>query len=284
MYSDLIFIQQLTPEAPMELSLSIVIVTYNCEKIADTFFKELIFSLQGYRKVEILVHDNGSTDNTALTLKRYEQNLDITFGENIGFAAANNCLLEQIKYKNILLLNPDVFGFTNDFWASLYKAWDHQNPLFIKLKNQDLSYQDSVAEFISFKRMLKSMAGLAESYKDTDHQISVDAGIMAFMLITSSCLEKVGFLNESYFMYSEDVDWCYRAIKAGFKNRYDPTLELIHLGGASAKARWSEQSIMAKKYKAEYHFIDLNYKGLNRLLLLAITDMKFKKSEKRKNL
>jgi len=258
----------------MKLSLSIVVITYNCEPFIKRFLDDLLKSLENFTHFEILLHDNDSKDRTKQILEAYDTRIALYNNANIGFSKANNFLIQKSKFKNILLLNPDVFGFSSTFWTSLYDRWDFTNPLFIKLINEDGSYQDTIADFISIKRMVLSLLRLKPDYNRLNTQTSIEASIMAFLLITKECLCKVGLLNESFFMYSEDIEWCYRARKAGYDNRYEPELQLTHMGGASSKSQWDHTTIMKKKYLAESKFIQMHYRGINKIILTVINYLK----------
>ncbi len=253
----------------MNLNLSIVIVTYNCEGFISKMLDELILSLNNFEGYEILLMDNNSTDLTLLELKDKEGVVVIDNFVNNGFAKANNMLISLAKYDNILLLNPDVFGFSNSFWVSLMDRWDHINPLVICLLNKDLTYQDCVGGFVSFKRIFFNFF-CKRKYSRITSPIIVEMGIMAFFLVSKSCLNSVGLISEDYHMYCEDMDWCFRAHKKGFPIIYDPTLSLIHWGGASSKTKWKEYEIKKIKYLTERIFIKKHYSFLhgNTLLLL----------------
>lgn len=234
---------------------------------------ELLDSLIHFVDYEILLLDNYSTDNTQLDLLEFQSKISISFSnENHGFAKANNILIKKAKYDNILLLNPDVFGFTCDFWDRLYKEWDKTNPMFIKLVNEDGSFQDCVGDIVSFHRIFSRFGKI--SYAQLDKTTEVGMGIMAFMITTRRTFDEVGFISEDYYMYSEDMDWCYRAKLAGYKVLYNPNLQLVHVGGASASTIWKRNSTYLRKYVSERIFIKKYYCGIHRYSLLLINFVK----------
>jgi len=258
------------------IKLSVIVVTYNCEAFLQKFVDELTCSLKDFSDVELLFIDNNSTDKTIAILNEYPQ-LKITASSvNLGFAKANNVLIRQAQYNNILLVNPDVFGFTKNFWLQLFQEWDHLNPLVIKLKNEDGSFQDCVGQVTSIKRMLNSVFKKVDYGKITT-TTEVEMGIMAFMLITTECFQAVGLICEDYPIYAEDMDWCYRACKKGYKIRYHPALSLTHIGGGSAITRWKGNESLKVKYKAERIFIKKHYKGLYRSSMLLVNSIKLLK-------
>ena len=255
------------------LNLSIIIVTYNCAAFIKEMLKELVSSLIDFLDYEILIMDNNSSDDTHLLLQVYNRQASIFDSKsNLGFAKANNILIQKAKYDNILLLNPDVFGFSPTFWNNLFAEWDYINPMFIKLLNKDGSFQDCIGEVVSFQRILSRFHG--SSYGELNKITEVGMGIMAFMITTKSSFKNVGLISEDYYMYSEDMDWCYRAKLKGYKVLYDPKIHLTHIGGASASTVWKISSTALRKYQSERIFIRKYYHGLYKFSLLFINHIK----------
>lgn len=255
------------------LNLSIIIVTYNCAAFIKEMLDDLLSSLAYFIDYEILIMDNNSSDNTYLYLQRYKKQAFIFESRtNYGFAKANNILIQKAKRDNILLLNPDVFGFSPTFWDNLFVEWDHINPMFIKLLNKDGSFQDCVGEVVSLHRIFSRLHRI--SYEQLNKITEVGMGIMAFMITTKSSFEDIGLISEDYYMYSEDMDWCYRAKLKGYRVCYNPNIHLVHIGGASASTIWKRNSSFLKKYQSERIFIKKYYHGLYKYTLLLINNIK----------
>ena len=255
------------------LNLSIIIVTYNCSTFIKRMLDELLESLALFRDYEILLLDNNSSDRTVSILLKYQNCISLYLSrENYGFAKANNILIQKARYDSILLLNPDVFGFSPTFWNNLFIEWDHINPMFIKLLNEDGSFQDCIGEVVSFHRILSRFHRI--SYEKLDKITEVGMGIMAFMITSKSSFKNVGLISEDYYMYSEDMDWCYRAKLKGYKVLYDPKIHLTHIGGASASTVWKISSTALRKYQSERIFIRKYYHGLYKFSLLFINHIK----------
>ncbi len=247
------------------LNLSVVIVTWNCDNFIERFMNELKLSLEYFQGYEILIYDNASIDTTVEKLKSYD--VDILVSDtNDGFAIANNKLISIAKYNNIVLLNPDVFGFTPAFWQELLARWDNASPLFIRLLNEDGSFQNCVGDVLSLKRYARKIIGRVD-FAAIDERCTVGMGIMAFMLTSKECLNNVGLLDEGFHMYSEDMDWCYRASRCGYQIIYEPKLTLFHLGGGSAAKRWDPLPAKLAKIKAERLFVLRHYCGITRFTL-----------------
>lgn len=255
----------------MNIDLSILVVTYNCETFIQRFHRELLTSLAGHTGWEVMYFDNSPNQQTAALLRGFEGTHEV-YGDarNLGFSFGNNRLLEKARKKYILLLNPDVFDFTPEFWETLTTRADPDSVRFIKLLNQDGSFQDCIGEVSSFSRAF----GRSIDYSSVEQPIEVGMGIMAFMLASRKVFDRVGLLDESYPLYAEDMDWCYRATQAGVRIIYDPILSLTHVGGASATTRWGARASRRRKYEAERIFINSHYIGFHRVAMLGLNSVK----------
>ena len=256
------------------LSLSICVVTFESRNVVERFMVELLSSLEGHHNYEILVYDN-SISNEVVSLfveKKWLSKAVVKFTSdksNQGFSYANNQLILRAQYERVLLLNPDVFSLKFNVWTSILERYQPGTTMFVRLLNADGSFQDCIGEPPSLKRLFSN-----KNYAEIDSSSEIENGIMAFMLTDKNVLAKVGLLDCGYPLYCEDIDWCYRSYKHGMKILYEPSIELIHLGGASANAKWKEMVILRKKYFAERIFINKHCVGLNRLLLLVLNFVK----------
>lgn len=258
------------------MELSFVVVTYNCSLYIERFLTELLSSLSPFHNFEILINDNDSKDNTFELCDTFasvdSNNIRLFRSDNVGFAKANNKLIKEAIYDNILLLNPDVFGFKNEFWEEVFTFWDRVNPLFVRLYNEDGTIQSTVGDEISVTRAVKSVFSLYTdpSFNQQNRLIEVQSGIMAFVFLSRKSLDDVGTISESYNMYGEDHDWFIRARKKGYNPSYYTKSCLIHIGGASAKTRWKKSEELKIKEKAQILLIRKNFKGWQKLSLLLI--------------
>jgi GT2 family glycosyltransferase len=263
----------------MKLNLSIIVVTYNCSNYIERFLNELLDSLSSYQDYEVLLNDNMSTDITYELCKKYSKEqypfLVLSNSDNIGFAKANNMLIDNSKFDNLLLLNPDVFGFDPEFWSKLFALWDRHNPTTIKLLNEDLSVQENVGDELSIWRRLKRISLQSKNYALSNHTIEVESGIMAFLLVSKQCFLEVGLLSENYFMYAEDHDWFFRARRNGYKFIFEPSLKLIHTGGGSAISKWTSVELKQVKLDMEALFIKNHFYGVQKFLLLLINRIQY---------
>ncbi|MFZ3484841.1 glycosyltransferase family 2 protein [Sphingomonas sp. 3-13AW] len=250
------------------LNLTICVVLYRSAEISRRFAGEISASLQGYSDWEIIFYDNSPTDELAdlATFGTYRHD-----PRNLGFSFANNQAILSARYTNIALINPDVFGFSADFWDRLARqALGRSDVRFVKLLNEDGSHQDCVGEVSSLSRAWRSPV----DYASLTTEQPIGMGIMAFMLTTREIFARVGLLDCDYPLYAEDMDWCFRANRSGIAVLYDPTFVLTHLGGASANDRWATYQSLRRKYAAEQVFIDKHYRGLEWLGMRALNKIK----------
>ena len=225
--------------------LSIVIVNLNN--------KDLILDcIESIRKegsrldLEILITDNGSTDGSVSALRKIQDpNLKIQIIENkgnFGYAKANNQGIQKARGKYLLLLNSDTIVKKEALGKLLRFA--RQTPdvgvVGPKLLNIDGSLQPSCFNFPTIKNAIKEYwlgeKGLFEKFAPSGNKPSnVDAVVGAAFLISPKALRKVGMLDERYFAYFEDIDYCRQTWKTGLKVYYLPTSEIIHYHGATFK-------------------------------------------------
>lgn len=234
------------------IDISIVIVnwntcelTYNCIQSIKKYVHGLTY--------EILVSDNGSEDGSLEMLRAEPDIVLIENNANLGFAIANNIGLRQAKGRYLLLLNSDTLVHDEGLLPSLtyMDAHPEVGMLGCRLLNGDGSLQLSCARFpdlltpvfrklffekIAIKITGNKNIGFASIYSEEHHfrNFSPDWMIGAFMLIKREAYEKVGGLDEAYFMYSEDMDWCYRFRQAGWELAYLGNTTVTHFGGGSS--------------------------------------------------
>ena len=250
------------------LDLTICVVLYRSTDVSRRFAREIAASLEGFTDWELIFYDNSPTSELADLAAYGTYRHD---ARNLGFSFANNQAILSGRYANIALINPDVFGFTHDFWDRLAVAAIGQPDVrFIKLLNEDGSHQDCVGEISSLSRALRSQP----DYSVITAVQPIGMGIMAFMLTTRDIFARVGLLDCEYPLYAEDMDWCARAHRHGIPVVYDPRFSLTHLGGASAGDRWAVKQSQKRKYLAERIFIDKHFHGVRWLAMRAANKVK----------
>jgi len=199
---------------------------------------------------EVIVVDNSSSDRSIIKAKqvvgerinkprvRFVQN-----DTNVGFAAANNIGIERVEQlegkPHILLLNPDT-EVRSGMIKSLIGLLDRNSRVGIvgpKLVNQDGTLQQSVRHFPTAREMVMYMLklGVLVKQEDIDYQEEqlVDQVMGASFLIRNIAMAEVGKLDEGYFVWFEEVDYCRRAQEKGWEVWYTPQAECVHMGGVS---------------------------------------------------
>jgi GT2 family glycosyltransferase len=225
------------------IDLSVLIVTYNSEKVVRACLESVFNSIQGIT-VEVILVDNNSQDRTAelverefswVTLMRSPRNLGFAAGNEVGFRAARG--------KVICLVNPDtVITDRNTFTAALAILGERPDVgiATCRLCNPDGSVQDSVRNFphpINFVvrglRLENLFPRMKQKYilqsLPSDRITEIDWCIGAFLLLKREMIEQIGFLDTRYFMYYEDADICARAWKFGWKVVYVPGITVTHV-------------------------------------------------------
>jgi hypothetical protein len=243
------------------MDLSIIIVNYNTKNLLAESLQS-IYSKKHKIEFETFVVDNCSTDGSAYTIESiYPQVIFLPQKENLGFAKANNIAIQQAKGRYILLLNPDTVVLDNcldlmvdfmdrnpDVGAAGCKVVLPDGSLDLACKRSFPTPENSFYHALGLAKLFPKSRRFGQynlTYLDENETHEVDCLVGAFMMVRREVIEQVGLLDEKYFMYGEDIDWCYRIKKAGWRIVYYPGAKIIHYKGASSKK---------KKWKTIYEF------------------------------
>jgi GT2 family glycosyltransferase len=256
------------------MDLSIVIVNYNTAELTNKAISSIV-ETHPKVKYEIIVIDNASSRGFKTTRK---VNL-IENNENLGFAKANNQGIEVAKGEYILLLNSDTIAKKGAIDALYNFAKENKEAGVVgaRLLNTDGSIQSSVFRFPTVTRAIRQYflgeKSLLDKYAPQGIiPVEVDAVVGAAFLITPSALAKLKKLNEKYFMYFEDLDYCRSVKRVGLKVYYLPSAEIVHIHGASG----GKTSYLVKASKV-YHGVIGHY-ILNTVLWIGQKWQKFLKT------
>lgn len=285
--------------------LTISIVNYNagnflvnCLKSLDKVKDELDF--------DVYVVDNASSDESIKNVKKLFPKFNyIENKENLGFGKAHNLVLRKAKTPYVLTLNPDC-EVPSGTLSFMVKFMDENFDVGLSTckvikGNGDLDiashrgFPTPKASFYYF--FLKNDKYYHLTDRDMEKPHEIDAAVGAFMLIRKSALDKVGFFDEDYFLYAEDIDLCFRIKKAGYKIMYVPDVDVKHIKGISSgiKKESSSDSLATNETReksTEYfydtmkifykkHYAKSYPKVFNNFVYFGI-DMKKKKSLKKK--
>jgi N-acetylglucosaminyl-diphospho-decaprenol L-rhamnosyltransferase len=245
-------------EAPPELE--VVIVSHGAEALLRRCLASLRAHPPRTATMRVSVVDSGSTDGTPDMVAREFPEFHLERRANIGFSAANNLVLRESRAAAVLLLNPDteVYDGTLDTCLARLAADPAIGMVGAKLVREDggldhaakRSFPTPLAALAHFTGIGRG-AGAGESlsqYRAThlgeDDAGEVDAVNGAFMLCRAAAVARVGLLDEGYWLYMEDLDWCHRFWDAGWKVFYEPGAVALHVkGGSSARRRAPKQEI-----------------------------------------
>lgn len=234
-----------------KINLSVVLVNYNA---GDFLVKCLrsVYLAKDTLNLDVWVVDNASEDESIRLAKQEFPDVSyIRNKENLGFGAANNQALKQIKNEYILILNPDTevekdtLAFMVNFMeghpdvgAATSKALKSDGAL-------DLAYHRGFptpwASFLYYFLGNDSLYHLTNRDMSKMHEVDAISG--SFFLTRKSVLDKVGLFDEDYWMYAEDLDLSFRIKKAGFKIMYVPEVSVVHLKGVSSGLKEHSQEI-----------------------------------------
>jgi len=240
--------------------LEVVIVSHGAEALLRNCLRSLREHPPAAAEMRVTVVDSGSPDGTPEMVAREFPAVRLARHGNIGFSAANNLVLRESEAAALLLLNPDteVRAGTLDAALARLAAEPRIGMVGVKLvlESGELdhackrSFPTPLAALAHFTGVGRGAgaAGSLSQYRAThlgdDEPGEVDAVNGAFMLCRGEAVREVGLLDEGYWLYMEDLDWCHRFWDAGWKVFYEPAGVALHVkGGSSAGRRAPRQEI-----------------------------------------
>lgn len=229
------------------LDLSIIILNFNTKELTLKCL-ESIFKAKINANFEVIVVDNHSADDSVKEIKTHFPKVKIITSDiNRGFAGGNNLALSQVKSEFSLLLNSDTEVEVGSIDSLISEARKFQFGITsCKLKNLDGSFQPNAGQLPTLMPVFFWLSGLddilkqvsilsyqerSSNYYSGTREVGWVSG--AVMLINNEVCKKIGFLDDKIFMYGEDVEFCLKARRAGFKVGWTETAEITHLGGGS---------------------------------------------------
>jgi GT2 family glycosyltransferase len=275
------------------VDLSIICVNWN----SVGYLRQCISSIYQWThgiSFEIIVVDNASPEANIDSLTQHFPDIRIIKSNiNLGFAGANNLGVKHSTAECILFLNPDtrLIGPAINVMLWNFQSLPHVGIVGCKLLNSDLSVQTS--SIMKFPRILNSLMqveylrlrwpklwGIDPLFSASVQPAKVEAISGACMLIKREVFNAVGMFSTAYFMYSEDIDLCYKLVRAGFINYYVGQASIVHYGGKSSAPEWQT----VRKTEAELKFCNEHYghlyggmyrlavilSALARLILIAV--------------
>jgi GT2 family glycosyltransferase len=236
----------------VSVDVSVIIVSWNTRGLLEDCLRSVYEETRSI-ECEVIVVDNGSSDGSVeMVRRRFPQATLVANRINRGFAAANNQGMAAAVGRYFLLLNSDTKILDRAIEKTVAFADLHPDAAVTgcRVLNPDRSLQPTCFMFPSLLNWLLLSSYLPRVFprnrffgreqmtwwqRNDAREVDVVTG--CFMLVRRDAIAQVGTMDERFFMYAEETDWCYRMSRAGWKRRFMPEAEIIHVGGASA-AKW----------------------------------------------
>jgi N-acetylglucosaminyl-diphospho-decaprenol L-rhamnosyltransferase len=214
--------------------------------------------LQSLTGTETVVVDHGSTDGTVEVVRHHYPDVLLLEQENRALGAGWNRGIAETSGDYVLIFNPDAWLEPGALEALVALAERREDAAVVapRLRNPDGSLQRSVRGFPTAWRIateyffLRKLAPRSETLNAFyaggfahDEERDVDWVMGACLLVRRRAIEDVGGLDESFFLFSEETDWCYRFARAGWKTVFTPTAECVHVGAATHGGRMFRENV-----------------------------------------
>lgn len=248
-------------------SLSIVIVNWNTREMLRECLQS-VFMTTGALDFEVIVVDNASEDGSVAMVKAdFPQAHLICNTENRGFAAANNQGFAVSAGEHILLLNSDTIVHEDVLEKSV--EWLDTHPdvgaMGCRVLNTDGSVQKTCSMYPSLLNQFLLTSGLSKLswprffsryqmdgwQRDDEREVEVISG--CYLLVRKTVIDEVGVLDESFFFFGEETDWCKRMRDAGWVLMFAPVGEITHHGGGSVKSLNDKRDVMLSEAIIRLH-------------------------------
>ncbi|MEX2007355.1 MAG: glycosyltransferase family 2 protein [Candidatus Levyibacteriota bacterium] len=263
--------------------ISLIILTYNSQNYIGRLLKSLGAK---YRheidngKLEIIVVDNNSSDKTLSVVKDFEEVRVVENGDNFGFAKGINLGSKKAKGRYLLFVNPDSEFLSGDVFSFVQKFKDEKVAVVGgKILHTNGKKELSAGKFYNFWRVLLLSLGLEENLRvrfsgEKDKFVDFVSG--GFMMVRRDVWEKLGGFDEKFFMYLEDMEFCYRVKKHKLKVMFSPAATIQHVGQASSDRSFAIANIYKgllyfhKKHKGRFSYSFTKILLIVKALLLVI--------------
>lgn len=246
-------------EASDDVEVSVVVVNWNTRALLEQTLRTL-YEHPGSGALQVIVVDNGSTDGSAAMVRsRWPDVTLVELPRNVGLTAGNNIGFRHTRGRYVLLLNSDVVVLPTTV-AGLVDCLDRRPDAGCagaRHLNADGSLQRSIdrfpgllADLLSYSELYRLpwvTRNLARRYPwwgDHDRELEVGWVNGACLMVRREVLEQVGGLDEDFFIYGEELDWCYRMWQAGWTVVFTPAAEVVHLGGQAMDAASADRVVL----------------------------------------
>ncbi len=259
--------------------VSAIVVTFNAMPWIEP-------CLESVRGCELIVVDNGSSDGTVELVRERFPEARVIEQENRGLGAGWNAGMRAASGKWLFFLNADAW-VVGDGVAKLVEALEKDPKTAVagpRLRNENGTLQRSVRGFPTLwrlateyfflrklgprTRMLNAFYGAGFRH---DRELEAEFLMGAALAVRPQAVAEIGGLDERFFLFSEEVDWCYRFRQAGWKILFTPAAEVVHVGGASHGGRYFREQVQGHLLFLEKHRGVRSARAARRLLALALT-------------
>jgi len=278
--------------------ISICMVSFNAADYLENCLRSLYENAPG-RSFEVVIVDNASSDDSVKIIReRFPSVRLIRNSENTGFVKANNAAIRASKGRYVLCLNTDtaVLPDALDALCKFMESHPEAGACGPRLLNVDHTTQHQckrgfptvptvLAYYLRLHKLFPQNRFFGHyllTYLDENLINEVESLSGAAMMVRRSVIETVGMMDEDYFMYMDDIDWCYRIKQARWKVYYVPDAQILHFGGRSTRKVvykslvhfYKSQAIFYRKHYAVYHYGLINscvYAGISMLMFAGLT-------------
>lgn len=270
------------------MDVSIIIVAWNVRNFLHDCLESIYEETKGI-EFEVIYVDNASKDGSVeMVEKNFPKVKTIQNTRNKGFAVANNQAIEEAKGRYVLLLNSDTVILDDAIAKTIEFADAHPEAAVVgcKVLNPDKTLQPTCFMFPSILNMLLSASYLYKLFPksrffgrermtwwDRSDAREVDVVTGCYILIRKKAIEKVGIMDERFFIYTDETDWCYRFKKNGWKVLFVPEPEIIHYGGQTTKQMMREFKLQL--FGSKLIFVELHRSKLEFPVACFLTAMFF---------
>ena len=256
------------------MDISVVILSWNDKQYLEVCLQSLEKATKS-RTMEIIVVDNASTDGSSGMVENLFPNVKLIKNqENLGFPKGNNIGIQASRGKYVYLLNSDIKIFAG--CLDVLADYLDQNPKIgmvgPKILNRDLTHQSSCRRFPTLWNNFCAATGLAKIFAGSkffsgehmfyfkgDRLMEVDVLVGCFWTVRRTAIDEFGLLDEGFFMFAEDLDWCKRFWEAGWRVVFCPDAQAIHYRGGSSEKKdavWlalTQQRSILRYWKKHHH-------------------------------
>lgn len=234
------------------MDVSIIVVAWNVQQLLEDCLKSVFEQTSGI-DFEVIYVDNASEDNSVEMVKeKFPKVTIIENDENMGFIIANNQGIEVSKGQYVLLLNSDTIVLDNAIAKTVQFANQHTDAAVIgcKVLNPDMTLQRNCFMYPSALNMFLTSTYLYKIFPKNrffgrEHMTwwnfneirEVETVCGCYSLVRKEAIDQVGMMDDTYFVYGDDPDWCYRFKEAGWKILFTPEPNIIHYGGLTTSQK-----------------------------------------------